>query len=420
MDTVTIDRRQARQLREAGGGAITVTPPCYEAEVLTSIEALESIAEDWRALERAATTPAAFQSYSWCRFVVRRLAAIGMPVDIRIIVLRSAGRLVALWPLKIERSLSVRTVSDLTDPFGQYAEVLVAAGEAREHAIARLVEEARKLAADAIIIRKVRTDSLLAPALAAKFQAARGGEAAAAIEFATDASFDDYYKTVKSKTRKNIRNAHHRFERVGEITHSVEWERLAIRNALLGAVKQRRNWLDEKGLSSRAFSHRGFAALIGGLADTEQHDLDLMVMTLACNGEMAAVQWGIVHNGRYYAYMAGKNAAFDAHSPGKLHLDYIVRAAFEARLGCVDMLAPAMPYKLTWANAVTSIDDYTLPLTAAGWLATTLSQGNMRRLAKHAFLRLPESVRRPVVRAIARGGKVPVTAVDGYANDAAA
>ncbi len=102
-------------------------------------------------------------------------------------------------------------------------------------------------------------------------------------------------------------------------------------------------------------------------------------MTLACNGEMAAVQWGIVHNGRYYAYMAGKNAAFDAHSPGKLHLDYIVRAAFEARLGCVDMLAPAMPYKLTWANAVTPIDDYTLPLTAAGWLATTLSQGNMRR-----------------------------------------
>src|SRR5690606_34071645 len=110
-------------------------------------------------------------------------------------------------------------------------------------------------------------------------------------------------------------------------------------------------------------------------------------------GETIAEQWGFVHRGQYYAFVASRDFTHSEESPGKLHLGEVIRACSERGITRCDLGVPAMPYKLTWATDTVPVHDYALPVNATGWVVLHLWDGWLRPLLKSLLLRMPVAPR---------------------------
>jgi CelD/BcsL family acetyltransferase involved in cellulose biosynthesis len=126
-------------------------------------------------------------------------------------------------------------------------------------------------------------------------------------------------------------------------------------------------------------------------------------MSLTHNGTPIAEQWGFVHGGRYYAFVASRDFTMGEESPGKLHLKNVIETGFTRGLSTVDLLVPVMPYKLTWASGVTEVQDYAVPVSLKGRARVHLWDQMLRPLVKAAYLALPQGVRTRLMAALRPG-----------------
>lgn len=359
---------------------------------------IAALGGEWKELERRSSAPIFFQSAEWVDHVIdvyTHNADLG-PLEAVVLTARVEDRLVAVWPLRRHRVLGARVLHDLTDPFSQYSELVIDPDADVNAVLKSFFDYVEALGDDGIVLRKVRADSKLMGLLRMGAWKQDSQEAAPFVDLGTYTSFDAFHRTVKPKTRKNIRNAANRLERMGEVTHQVLTEKSAVAAALAESFAVRREWLDAQGLSSSAFSNPAFPRIVADLPEVKE--LNIIVMRLSVAGETAALQWGFVKGDRYYAYIAARNPKFDQQSPGKLHLEHVIRCCQEAGLRYVDMLAPAVPYKLTWATGTMPVGDVILPLTRRGRLLLGAWQHGLRPAAIKAYRRLPLRVRQPIAR----------------------
>ncbi|KAB2849281.1 MAG: GNAT family N-acetyltransferase [Hyphomicrobiaceae bacterium] len=360
---------------------------------------IHALMPEWKALEKRCKRPVFFQSAAWVRHVIDLYGDnpdLGL-LEAVVISVRAGGRLLAVWPLRRRRVLGASFLYDLSDPFSQYSELVISPEADPAAVIAALLEHVRALGDDGLILRKVRQDSPLA-ALDAHGAMARAADAAPFVDLTPYPTFDDFHKRIKPKTRKNIRNAKHRLERIGPLAHEQLTQKGQVAAALSESFNVRREWLDAQGLSSSAFSDPAFARLVDRLAADRGGDIEIVVMRLQAGERTAAIQWGFVLCGRYYAYIAARNPQFDAQSPGKIHLEYVIRCCHAAGIETVDMLAPAVPYKLTWATGSVPIADVVLPMTRRGRLMLGVWQQRLRPAAIALYRRLPLRIRQPIAK----------------------
>ena len=127
-----------------------------------------------------------------------------------------------------------------------------------------------------------------------------------------------------------------------------------------------------------------------------------MAMSLTLDDKPIADQWGFVFNGRYYAYVATWAPEFEESSPGKLHLEEVIRACKERGVAVADFLMPAARYKFTWASAAMPVADYALPLSLSGRIAFSLWAARVRPFLKRIAMRLPPGVRSRTTRLLLR------------------
>ncbi len=366
--------------------------PGLEARVLRSREALDALAERWLVLERKTVGATPFQSLAWAQaifdFEARRGNTHFAPV---IAVLEDAGRLVAVLPLERVATPMRAVLVPLGNGFTQYADMLLDSGVEPQMAVKSLLKAATRAGrCDVVSLLKVREGSSLAKGLPAT-RIETGSEMGAPY-VALDA-FDDfasYFATIRTKTRKNMRNARNRLERDGVVDHQLvppEQRRDLIERTLVGRAER----LREQGLTSRAFRDGGFPDFCTGLA--ERTDIRLLAFSLTHNGKPIAEQWGFVHGGRYYAYVAARDFSNSDESPGKLQLGEIIRACSDLGLSGCDLGVPAMPYKITFATETVPVRDFALPVTAKGWLVTRAWDVVLRPALKAAMLRMPAGLR---------------------------
>src|SRR5262249_57007038 len=88
-------------------------------------------------------------------------------------------------------------------------------------------------------------------------------------------------------------------------------------------------------------------------------------------------------------HIISSNLKFEKQGAGVLIADYSIRTAYEQ--GCIrfDMLAPADPYKMDWADATIEINDWAIPLSIAGKLYAHAWLGAGREWIKVAAKGLP-------------------------------
>jgi CelD/BcsL family acetyltransferase involved in cellulose biosynthesis len=372
-----------------------------QIRIARSPEEIQALASAWDRLERRAATPCFFQSHAWCAHVIAILEKGPAGGGLRPFVMtawRGEG-LVAVWPLQLRREYGARVLTDLTSPFGQYAGVLMAADATHdaEETCHWLLDQARRLSrADALVLRKVRADTPLGRVLAASGHVLDAPQWAPFVSMAGFSTFEAYHATTKAKTRKNVRNATHRLEKIGTVTHRVERRSGQMDAALANCFDLRSTWLESKGLTSTAFAHPAFADLVRGLADPTAHEIDVLSMMLMLDDQPISIHYGFLHNRRYYAFMAARNPQFDASSPGKVHLEHVLAACHALGVETVDLLAPEMPYKMVWATGTVEATDYGTTWTWRGWLAIDVWRRHARPLSRSAFLALPGVLRQKV------------------------
>lgn len=383
----------AADLRSGAAFDTRVEAVRFAVRLVRTREAFEAIAPEWAALEARASGAVLFQSVGWCRavfdFAGRQR---GVAFDPVIVTLMSAGELKGVLPLERVRAQGCMALVALGDGFQQYTDVLLAADIDPTEAVRTMLDAAvREVRCDLVSLLKVREDSALCRGLPAGHVGTGTPAGAPYVALSAFTDFAGYHATVKAKTRKNLRNARNRLERSGPVDHHVA----ANRGEALGVVERtvlgRARRLVDQGLTSRAFEDERFLDFCLSLVGAP--DLDLLAMSLTHNGTPIAEQWGFVHGGRYYAFVASRDFTMDEESPGKLHLKNVIETGFARALDTVDLLVPAMPYKLTWASGVTAVRDYAVPVSARGFARIHVWDRLLRPLAKATYLALPPGVR---------------------------
>lgn len=395
-----------------------VTPQSVQVRVAWTMAEIEALGPAWLALEAGATTPVFFQSFAWCRHVLATLqradpagARCG-PVVPFVLSAWKDETLLAVWPLQLTRESGARILTDLSSPFGQYADLILAraAAPASEDLCRHMIAQARSLSqADALVLRKVRADTSLGRVLVTLAQPLHAPQKAPFVPMTGFTTFEAFHATTKAKTRKNVRNAMHRLEKIGSLRHLVERRSARMDAVLSQCFDLRSDWLEEKGLTSTAFAHPAFAALVRGCADPASHEIDILSMMLMLDDQPISIHYGFVHNRRYYAYMAARNPAYDACSPGKVHLAHVLEACFAHGVEIVDLLGPEMPYKLVWATEAIATEDFGLTWTLRGWLAIDIWRRHLRPYVRSRFLALPSALRSRLANRLRAGRGTSVT-----------
>jgi CelD/BcsL family acetyltransferase involved in cellulose biosynthesis len=361
------------------------------ARLVRSREAFEAIAPEWAALEAGSPHAVLFQSVGWCRAVFDFSGRRNTGFDPFIVTLRRDGELKGVLPLERVRAQGCTLLVALGDGFQQYSDVLLAPdvdpAEAVREMLAAAVREAR---CDVVSLLKVRDDSALRHGLPPRHVRTGASAGAPFVALSSFKDFAEYHATVKAKTRKNMRNARNRLERSGPVEHAVAANRIETLGVIGRTVLGRAQRLEDQGLTSRAFQDQNFLDFCLSLVGS---DLELLAMSLTHNGAPIAEQWGFVHGGRYYAFVASRDFTMGEESPGKLHLKNVIETGFARGLSTVDLLVPVMPYKLTWASGVTEVQDYAVPVSLKGRARVHLWDQMLRPLAKSAYLALPQGVR---------------------------
>lgn len=370
--------------------------------VVRTREGLDALAPAWQALEAEARGAVFFQSFAWCRAVFDFEAARGNtrfePV---IATLAEGGRLKAVLPLERVRTLARRVLVPLGHSFAQYSDLIAAADVDPAGAVMALIAAVvAAVPADSANFLKVRSGSTLAAGMPPDNIVTGTPQAAPYVGLANFPDFAAYFQTIKSKTRKNMRNARNRLEREGPVAHRVAETEEEILSVIERTHAGRADRLKDQGLTSRAFADDGFIDFCRRLP--RDGNIDILAMSLTHKGYPIAEQWGFVHNRRYYAFVASRDFSNSEESPGKLHLGEVIRACADRGLDGADLMVPVMPYKLTWATEVVEVTDHALALTWRGRLITGFWDQLVRPLLKQAVLNSPQWLRAALMRVLAR------------------
>lgn len=381
--------------------------PALSVEIVDDLAAFRALEQDWRQLETQTTGATFFASYDWCSLCLHvQYATKSFDHRPAIVVVRRGPAAILIWPLAIKSTGGVTLAQDLTEPFGQYSDVLANPSCEIDAALDAAWAKLAGQGIDGLVLRKVRADATIRPWLSR--HGAALGEPLLSPAVALDAfpDFSSYRATLASKTRKNLRNYRNRLAREGRLTHTLVTDPAERARLIEQCFIDRAGWLEAGGLSSSAFADPAFTDIVRRLARADGAP-QVQVMRLALERadgtvDTISIQWGFEHRGRYYAYMAAKNPAYDAYSPGRLHLEDVIAACAGRGISKVDFLPPAMAYKSNLATETIGVSAFGRPLRLRGRLAITGWHGYVRPAIKKAVLATPPSIRRLFLKTAVR------------------
>lgn len=361
--------------------------------VTRSVDGLLALESDWRALEAQADIPCLFQSFDWCANYVRH-AGDTQPLAVRVLSAWQGERLVALLPLCVQTNNGARVLTGLTEPFQQYTDMLVAPGVDAKIVFGEMLRSLRALDVDYLHFGQVREDGNLFRALDGVVPPSGEEDAAPYVRIGDFPDFETFHRTVvNAKTRKNMRNARNRLERDAPVMHEVARSGPLLSEVIDRSFEGREAWLERQGLTSRAFRDHNFGAFLDRFKRPERTGVETVAFSLTYGGNPVADQWGFIHRGRYYAFIASWDAAYEEASPGKMHLGEILAACHGLGIEVADFMIPAARYKFTWASDAVKVRDFVMPLSWKGRLHNALWLNFLRPLAKRIAYAMPVGLR---------------------------
>lgn len=363
--------------------------------------ALESDWDDLMGRCKAHTT--AFQTFNWHWHWVQHYLCDQCSTPM-LVVARRQGRVEQIWPLVLDRHLTVKRLSFMGEPVSQYGDIIADPGSvSAEDLLAAWRFLTRNAGADILRLRKVRAGSTVA-LLADAISAVKSNETLAPhVELSGAANLEEAESHYSTKAKRNRRRL---ARRLGE-THNLTFERhregATASDLIEVALKLKEAWLTDRGLVSAAIGDAKTMAFFRSAAASTERPTGLTVSALRLDGQPAAIQIGFVCGGHYALHINVFDLAHEKSGVGVLLTEQNIRDTFAEGLATFDFLGPADNYKFDWANKSVATADWTLPLTLKGVAYGRIYLDLIRTKGKQALSALPSPLRRTVASLAGHG-----------------
>lgn len=373
---------QAPADASAAGSERLATDPSFEITACETRAAFDALETDWNDLfARAGRDVHAFQTFNfawhWCNhFLAAPSDGRRSNESLYVVTLRRGGRLALLWPLVRSRRAGIVRLSTLGEPISQYSDLIVEDAPDKEALIAAAFDYvSRHSGADLIYLRRVRSDSNAAALTTRPDGIFIERFEAPFLDLASAPNFDTYEKRYSSKARRNRRRFQRRFEERAPTATETHRSGTRARELAELAIHLKRAWLKDRGIVSPALMDPRTKAFFGAVAEAGERGAECHVTSISSRGEPAAIEIAFDCRGRRAVHLIVYALKFERVGAGQLLIESSLRNGYKTGIARYDLLTPADPYKLDWADAVVPVSDWAYAwsplgrLYAAGYLA---------------------------------------------------
>ncbi len=336
----------------APGDAATRT--VLQTEVISDPEQFAALGREWNdAVERAAV-PHPFLTHEWVR---TWWDCFGTDAQLRIVVVRDEGRIVAIAPLMLERTriygMPVRRMRLLQNDHTPRTDLIVVDRQVEAYRAIWEVLTAGRDEWDVLQLSQILRES---PTLGL-FQQCAGEAGFATGTWASSESpylelsgtWEEYLASLGSKFRSNVRNRLTRLTQIGEPVMEVLDDGARILAAREDSMRlEASGWKEQEGtaINSDAAVQRFYARL----AERAGAEGWLRLLFLTVNGTRIATSYGARYAGRLFLFKTGYDPAYAKCSPFKVLTWFAVQASYAEGLREVDFLGDTEPWKLEWTE----------------------------------------------------------------------
>jgi CelD/BcsL family acetyltransferase involved in cellulose biosynthesis len=362
--------------------------------LVTSPAHLEDLAEQWQVLEQSTSvTPTIFQSFTWIKNWSDHYAQPDCQHEIHIVAGFIKNKLVFVLPLMKSCHLGVSTLNWVTDPLGQYGDVLCA----KDQNLAKWMSASlrfigRLKGIDIIRLRHVRQNSEIENFASKYFTDAKLHEQAPYLDltaFKSDADYDARYNSQQRKRRKKIRS---KLEELG----TVEFKTLAPGSlndrAMTEAIREKNEWLSERGRFNRVMGCSTHVRFLKSLSRSTADDFEFVTTELSAGGKPISWEIGFNYKGTHFAYITSHVNALTDLSPGRLHMDLSQRLALSSGQERFDLMVPNDHHKESWCSAKVDTKDYFYATSLRGKLYGHFYLSTLRPAIRNAYYKLPQRI----------------------------
>jgi CelD/BcsL family acetyltransferase involved in cellulose biosynthesis len=344
-----------------------------EFETITDLDAFDRLAPEWDALVRASPRPSPFMLHAWLVTWWRHYG--DEDAELRVIVARRDGGLVAALPLLVRSRLGLRAARFLGGRQSALGDLLLAPGESAS--VGRRMAARVAGDADFVDLYGLPTRSRIGEALGPSVHLLERVEAPV---LDLSPSWDAVYR---EKTNSKKRNLHSRRRRqlaeLGKlevvVARGLEDLRPALEEAFRLHLLRWEGRPDGSGFATAA-GQRFHREVLEALAE-----LDVpRIVLLKLDGRAIAFHYYLAFEDRMYVHRLAFDPAFSRFSPGLVNTLDTLEAASAEGVNRVEFLGGAERYKIEFA-------DRTEPLCHALGMAAN-SRARAAVAARLAMIRL--------------------------------
>jgi CelD/BcsL family acetyltransferase involved in cellulose biosynthesis len=364
--------------------------PTFEITRISNPKTITSMEQEWRKLEiDNQITPSVFQSFDWVLNWCNAYADEVAHDELAIMAGRQNGKLVFLFPLRLTKIHGLKALQWLTEPIGQYGDVLCAKEQDAQKwmalAVAKLTEQKKY---DLIRLRHVRADSLAAPYVKSAMVDSKYYERAPYLDltnFANEQEYEARYSSTQRKRRKKIRK---NLEAFGEVSFK-QLQGTASTEAINQSIVEKNNWLAERGRYNRVMGCRRHVNFLQALSNAKSQDFEMITTELKAGDQPVSWELAFRYRGTHFAYITSHIIKHTDLSPGRLHMDLSQRAALAAGQHRFDLMVPYDLHKESWCSAMVDTNDYFYATSVLGKVYGNIYLRTLRPLIRGIYYKTP-------------------------------
>jgi CelD/BcsL family acetyltransferase involved in cellulose biosynthesis len=345
-------------------------PATAHLTLVTNLSNLRALQEDWRTLEaNCARAPSVFQSFDWIMAWSETYDGGTNGPEPHLLAGYDKGKLVFVWPLMKTHRFGLSTLTWLTDPFGQYGDILCQKDQCPKHWMSNAIAFVRRLKGiDLMHLRHVRDDANMGTRAKELLCNARTPERAPWLDltqFTSEEAYDARYTGAQRRRRKKIRK---HIEELGPVEFKLLPSGVMADRAMDMAIAEKNQWLSERGRLNRVLGCPHHGKFLKNLSRRFGGTVEVVVSELTAGGKPVSWEIGFRSGKTHFGYITSHINALTDLSPGRLHMDLSQRASLNSGMERFDLMVPYDTHKESWSSASEHTNDYFLPFSGAGWL----------------------------------------------------
>lgn len=363
---------------------------------LKDIEEIRAAKNEWQALEQTSTEAFTyFQSFDWCyTWCVNRFEhdSLHRQAELYIYLLRCDDAVVLIWPMMaVKTRVGARILTYLTDPLGQYANLLIDRRRVSDDVGSRVWKRIRKHAnVDAVTINHYPHDSFLAAILCGMGFVERSNIEASVLDLSGFQNWNDHHASLSRNQRKQRNRRRCKLKKQGNVTYEVTTgsdENYSKYVSL--ALEMKLVWLGKTGRKPGILGDPKIAGFLADLAGSSSGSqgcpAGAVAHALCLNGKPIAIEIGMILGRHYYSYLGAFDWDWKDYSPGKIQIEAAQKWAKAKGLAQFDFLGDPSDYKQEWTNTSHRLLSKSMPITALGLIYCAIWKSRLRPKLKIAY-----------------------------------